>query len=224
MMQYTEEIVRRDIPDGRWIDVGYRIIDAPRAENIVGTGIVEIGSGAHKVTINIKKNTTSPFIDGVLYLERMDILSKLIPFDDKIMIGGKDKLPVSIIQSQRFGKMEELYAFESKIFSLGGEGTVVRKNGFYSAVRSWDLQKRKPFIDDEASVIGYTDGKEKYTGMVGALIVTWGSKTFEISSGLTDYQRQNPPAIGSVMQIRYREVTTNGVPKEARILRQRSML
>jgi DNA ligase 1 len=42
---------------------------------------------------------------------------------------------------------------------------------------------------------------------------------FKLGTGLTDAQRKNPPAIGSVVTYRYRDVTPAGKPRFASFLR-----
>jgi len=81
--------------------------------------------------------------------------------------------------------------------------------------------KRKSFYDDEAVVIGYTDGKGRHEGRIGALVVKYNGIMFELGGGLTDTERETPPPIGSVVTFRYRELTPAGVPREARYLRRR---
>lgn len=98
--------------------------------------------------------------------------------------------------------------------SLGGEGLVIRQAGsLYEADRSWTCQKVKTFFDAEAEVLGYTDGRGKHKGRVGALLVKWDNKEFEIGTGLTDKDRENPPAIGSMITFRYTQLSDAGIPK-----------
>ena len=77
-------------------------------------------------------------------------------------------------------------------------------NSLYENKRSKNLQKVKTFYDDEAEIIGYTQGSGKYTGHVGALRVKNGKGIeFEVGSGLTDEMRKNPPDIGLKITYKY---------------------
>lgn len=65
---------------------------------------------------------------------------------------------------------------------------------------------------DECVVIGYEDGRGKYTGMCGALLCEYKGKMFKVGSGLTDDDRKNPPKMGAMISFGYSEITKNGVP------------
>jgi DNA ligase 1 len=74
--------------------------------------------------------------------------------------------------------------------------------------------------DAEATVIGHVAGKGKYAGMLGALEVkTASGQRFKLGTGLSDSNRQNPPAIGSVVTYTYRDTTPSGKPRFASFLR-----
>ena len=65
-------------------------------------------------------------------------------------------------------------------------------------------------------VIGYSPGKGKYKGMLGALIVkTSTGMQFKLGSGLSDEQRRHPPALGSWVTYRYLGFTNKGKPRFA---------
>jgi DNA ligase-1 len=101
------------------------------------------------------------------------------------------------------------------IVKLGGEGLMLhRADALYTTGRSDVLLKMKLWHDAEATVIGYQPGKGKYAGMLGALRVrTADGVEFLLGSGLSDEDRRNPPAIGSVVTYRYRELTSRGLPR-----------
>lgn len=105
---------------------------------------------------------------------------------------------------------EHLAALES----LGAEGVMLRKPGsMYEEGRSRTCLKVKTFRDDEAIVVGYTAGRGKHTGRVGALMCKWGEVEFEVGTGLSDEERKNPPKIGAKITFSYQELTDGGVPR-----------
>jgi DNA ligase 1 len=108
----------------------------------------------------------------------------------------------------------------------GGEGLVLhRGTSLYHAGRDDDLLKLKPYDDAEAKVVGYSPGKGKYEGMLGALLVEWPDGTrFRIGTGFTDEQRRSPPPVGSVVTFRYQGTTSGGKPRFARFMRVRDEL
>lgn len=138
----------------------------------------------------------------------------------------------------------------TKAIDAGGEGLIIRNpSTIWTPKRVANLLKYKPFEDDEGTVVGFTSGREtdkgsKLLGMIGALILDYDGKRLELS-GLTNEEREflnqdmtrhaatNPgkdmPAfyqgkhfkVGDKVTFIYRELTDDGIPKEARYLRER---
>lgn len=111
----------------------------------------------------------------------------------------------------------------TEVLDSGGEGLIIRRaSTFYLAGRSYNVLKYKPFDDAEGTVTGYTDGVGKLEGMMGALIVEFEGKTFKLS-GFTESQRQNAETlfpIGSTVTFKYRGLSDDGIPQEARYWRK----
>jgi DNA ligase-1 len=105
----------------------------------------------------------------------------------------------------------------------GGEGLMLhRADAPWQTGRSDILLKLKPQLDAEAVVVAHEPGQGKYEGMLGALIVrTPEGRRFRIGTGFSDAQRRYPPAIGSTITYRYRDLTSTGLPKFASFLRPR---
>jgi len=126
----------------------------------------------------------------------------------------------------KFDSETQLLDHLNQLVESGAEGLMLHKgSAYYAAKRTGDLLKLKPTLDSEAIVTGYTIGKGKYSGLVGALEVQWLQgqevKVFRLGSGLTDELRRNPPAIGSEVTFEYSGLTKNGVPRFARFKRVR---
>ena len=103
----------------------------------------------------------------------------------------------------------------------GGEGLMLHlasapcRNG-----RSDVLVKLKPQRDAEATVVAHHPGRGKYEGLLGALEVrTPEGRRFLIGTGLSDAERRTPPAIGSEVTYRYRDLTSTGLPRFASFMR-----
>lgn len=139
--------------------------------------------------------------------------------------------------------------FLDMVISDGGEGVIIRNpKGKWTPKRVADLLKYKPHDDDEGIVHGFTSGREtdkgsKLLGMIGALVLDYKGKRLELA-GLTDEERQfediqmeryaadhpgeEMPAnfqgkhfkVGDVVTFKYRELSDDGVPKEARYFRK----
>ncbi|WP_375753952.1 DNA ligase [Vibrio sp. HN007] len=153
--------------------------------------------------------------EDLLYEERY---SKLIK-----QIDGKSSPILEVVQHQPIVDRVSLYDFMRQILSQGGEGVMLRRVGsLYVSGRTDDLLKLKQVSDTEAKVIGYKEGRGKYTGLMGALLVELecGSRMY-IGTGFTDKERAAPPVIGSVITIQYSGYTSGGLPRFARFLRER---
>lgn len=128
----------------------------------------------------------------------------------------------SLLQHQCTGAAD-LKAYADYVHALGGEGVMLREPGsLYERKRSSTLLKVKRFHDLEAVVTGHVPGKGKHAGRMGALscvfFATEGAAKeegirFEVGTGFTDAQRAAPPPVGSIITVRYQELTRDGVPR-----------
>ena len=111
----------------------------------------------------------------------------------------------------------------AEIVQAGGEGLMLhRADALYQTGRSDVLLTMKLLQDAEAVVIGHQAGKGKYAGALGALrLRTPEGRILLLGSGFTDAQRKNPPAIGTTVTYRYRDLTSKGLPRFASFLRVR---
>ena len=65
-------------------------------------------------------------------------------------------------------------------------------------------------------------GKGRHSGRLGALLVeTPEGKRFKLGTGLTDAERDNPPAVGSWVTYRFNGMNASGLPRFARFMRVR---
>jgi DNA ligase-1 len=92
---------------------------------------------------------------------------------------------------------------------------MMRKPGsLYVAGRSDTLLKVKSFHDAEARVIEHSAGTGRHKGRLGALVVELpDGTTFNVGTGFSDREREEPPAIGAVITFRYQELSDGGVPR-----------
>jgi DNA ligase-1 len=110
-----------------------------------------------------------------------------------------------------------------------GEGLMLHRGAsLYHGGRTDDLLKVKTHEDAEAVVVGHTEGRGKYTGALGALLVEMpalpGQKPlrFKIGTGLSDAERLSPPPIGATVSYRFQGFNDSGIPRFASYLRIRS--
>lgn len=153
----------------------------------------------------------------------------------------KDDPEVAILQMN-----EQMNAF----LDNGAEGVILRDPyQVWTPKRIAGCLKFKPWEDDEGTVVGFTSGREtnkgsKLLGMIGAIILDYNGKRLEVA-GLTNEERQfntdeeikfarenpgvdMPPSfqgrnfkLGDRITFKYRELSDEGIPKEARYWRVR---
>ncbi|MBQ23735.1 DNA ligase [Alcanivorax sp.] len=129
----------------------------------------------------------------------------------------------SVIEQQPASSHVALLQRLDKVMAAGGEGLMLHHgDSLYQAGRSDAILKVKTYQDAEAVVIGHTEGKGKYRGMLGALVVQdEAGRRFKLGSGFSDAQRQIPPPIGATVTYKYYGLTANELPRFASFLRVR---
>jgi len=151
-------------------------------------------------------------VGGVPFATRLGRLAALVP-----------QLParVEVAPQWRVADRVELERALARTVAAGGEGLMLHvADAAHAPGRSDALLKLKPHLDAEAVVVGHRAGSGKYRGLVGALQVeTAQGRRFFIGSGLGDAMRRDPPAIGTTITYRYRELTSTGLPRFATYLR-----
>ncbi len=111
--------------------------------------------------------------------------------------------------------LDHLRAELARVEALGGEGLMLRRPGSpYEVGRSGSLLKVKTFHDAEARIVGHAPGTGRHKGRLGAVIAELPDGTrFNVGTGLSDAERDDPPPVGSVITFRYQELTDDGVPR-----------
>jgi len=110
---------------------------------------------------------------------------------------------------------EHLLQELARITGQAGEGLMLRRPGSrYEAGRSATLLKVKKFLDGEARVLKHLPGAGRHKGRLGALLVELeDGTTFQVGTGFSDAQREEPPPLGSTIAFRYQELSDRGVPR-----------
>lgn len=157
------------------------------------------------------------------------------PFDARIpaiaqLVGDLNQAWVQPVAQRKVASHAELQALLRSTAAAGGEGLMLhRAASVYRSGRSDDLLKLKPYLDAEARVLAVLPGRGKHHGAMGALRVeavdAAGQATglrFRLGTGFTDAQRRAPPAVGTLITYRYRDLNPSGVPRFASFLRIRS--
>jgi len=183
--------------------------------------------------------------DALFFHELAALQRDLDGLEDFVFMHRQVKLPEDHDEAAAAVEIEL-----NKIIALGGEGLVLRHpSSPWTPKRVSSLLKYKPFDDDEGTLVGFTSGREtgkgsKHLGKIGALILDYQGKRLELS-GLTDEEREfatpamstyaaanpgenMPPAtqgkhfkVGQKITFLFRELSDDGIPKEARYFRKR---
>jgi DNA ligase-1 len=146
----------------------------------------------------------------------------------------------------------QIDVYLDRVLDQGGEGIILRSpTQLWVPKRHRGILKYKPHSDAEGVVTGFTSGREtdkgsKLLGMIGALILDFQGKRLELAgltdeertfaeSRMTEYAKQHPgvdmPAdfqgkhfrLGQKVTFKYRELSDDGIPKEARYWRRRDV-
>jgi DNA ligase-1 len=247
-------IVKDITPGPLWTNMHYMVFDCPSPLSVFQDGIIN--------NTNFKK-TFNGFSNW--YAERAKHLSEPGPFfafenayrwllthldqNEHVKLHAQEQLPF-----QTDARMLRIWEKIKEVaIENNGEGLMLRKHtSTWTPKRTNELLKVKCINDAEGTVIGYTFGREtelgsKLMGLMGALILNFNGKIFELS-GFTDDERrmtyiangadayeaglQNPGQkvgfgihnpkfpLGSLVTFRYRELTDAGIPKEAKYFRK----
>lgn len=171
-------------------------------------------------TVGIVKSSAAHPGWRTLTYEIFDIpSSKEKPFEARVdemkkLLSGKPA-HIHIVEQRKCGGKADLDAALAAVEKLGGEGLMLRQpDSLYVTKRSTTLLKLKTMEDIDAIIRGYDRGKGRNEGRVGALIAELpNGKQFNCGSGLSDAQRDKPPAIGTVIVVRCQGLTDGGVPR-----------
>jgi hypothetical protein len=230
---------------GDWTQVKCMVLDVPDPRIILADG--EIDEPHFKKTFSgtdqwmmsrLRYNLPHP---ACTFRERLSWL-------DKNLVGNQSlELHKQVLLPQNTPKAKAAYeSFMEEVLDGRGEGLILKSpTCYWSPERNHNTHKCKPYEDMEATVVGYTSGEEtdkgsKLLGKMGALICKdskgrrfkvsgFNYAERELSTSDFDPGIELPETVtsavfprGSVVTIRYRELTDVGIPKEARYHRMRA--
>jgi len=233
--------------DWSWKRIYYKIFDSPSLAIVMQDGRIS--------NPNFKKeflNIQVPRIGNKLAAKHPTMgieqtrewLANQLPTSDTLEL-----LPQFQLSWNHHEAEQQVQDMLVEITSTGGEGLILRHpTRLWVPERTWGMLKVKRLQDETARVIGYIWGREtdlgsKLAGLMGALVVTWAGRTFELS-GFTDQERYlfneagervdgewdpGKPVrvgiqslrfpIGSEIRFVFRELSDAGIPREARYYR-----
>ena len=254
--QLCRSICGGDEPDSRFHRISYAVYSAPAIPYVFSSGeIKNTNMVCTLVFEEIEKWLKSRMFPGYGWVNTPATFNDELMFLREYLEAQNDR--VFVHQQLRLPEDEEaarasVNEFLQKVLDQGGEGCVIRNPmSSWTPKRHRGLLKYKPFNDAEATIVGFTSGREtdkgsRLLGKIGALIVDYQGKRLELA-GLTDGEREfgdsmarewaiNNPGVdapywvegkhfkkGQVVSFKYREHSDDGVPKEARYWRRRDV-
>lgn len=214
-------IVKQFDPDTRWQNVVYMVFDSPHDGSMFTPGKINNPNCKMEIPdirdeLSVSRSLTPPY----QYFKVYHWLHSHVDQTTNLKILTQKRLPMATQEANSW-----LHEVLNEVTDEGGEGLMLRKpEATWTPKRTYNLLKVKKLLDDEARVLGHNPGKGKLEGLMGSLMVEWNGKVFELS-GFTDAERDLDALydrfpIGSQITFRYKEVTDDGIPKEARYLRK----
>lgn len=208
-------IVRRGRPDeAAWRDVRYMAFEMPGAGG-------RFDERARALRQLLKSGGDPAARSGVPSV--VNAVADSAPIAARTQAAGQPR--VMAVEQFTFADRATLRAALDRLVAEGGEGLMLhRADAPEVHGRSRLLLKLKPLHDDEAVVIGHQPGSGRLSGRLGALRVRDDAgRVFEVGTGLSDAQRDKPPAIGSRITFTHRGRTPSGLPRFAAFLRERAI-
>ncbi len=204
---------------------GYFTSDFP--PDLILDGELFGGRGSFQNTVGVVKSSTRGEEWDNLVFMVFDSPSITGPFEERYaqlssIIEKQDCRYLTHVNHEPCTSKAHMEASLKSVLESGGEGLMLRepKGGppphRYVEGRTKSLLKVKTFSDTDGVVIGHKDGKGRNKGVMGALNCALASdpkKKFSVGTGFNDEQRKTPPAIGSIIIVRYQELTKSGVPR-----------
>lgn len=121
---------------------------------------------------------------------------------------------IKLVETVQVGSHEEVFAKFEAYCAAGYEGVMVRnRESMYVGKRSYDLQKGKPFDDDEFEIVGFTEGRGKLAGKLGTFICkTKTGNEFEApmngeQADLERYFKEGDANEGKMLTVRFQGYT-----------------
>mmetsp|Transcript_3949 Transcript_3949/g.11996 ORF Transcript_3949/g.11996 Transcript_3949/m.11996 type:complete len:626 (-) Transcript_3949:132-2009(-) len=131
---------------------------------------------------------------------------------------------VEVIPMQKCRSRKHFDELLEEVGRGGGEGLMLRyPESVYERGRSNSMLKAKLWQDGEALVEGRTPAKGPSSAQCDALICrTPDGREFLLGSGLSDAQRMEPPAVGTVITYRFSELTASNTPRCPKLVGERA--
>jgi len=166
----------------------------------------------------IGKHNTRPSSNGV-YSEKDLFSDRTSVLDAQFANLGLEKHPLVIVATTEIHGREQLDRCYEDYVEAGYEGQMVRIDGSYENKRSPKLLKRKEFVDEEYTILGYEEGEGNREGTIkhfkfknkdGRDFKSNVKGSFEY---LTELLEKADNLIGKEATVKFFNLTPDGVPR-----------
>lgn len=147
----------------------------------------------------------------------------------KLLVDSHDDENIRLVPQTLVHQVEDIVRLQAEYENQGYEGVMVLPNcPYYLGRKSNKLMKFKTMLSQDCKVVGIYEGTGKFEGLLGGmhLLQQDGKTRCDVGSGFTDEDRariwSNPAlAIGRTVEIKYQELTPDGVMRFPIFLRYR---
>lgn len=233
-------IANHDPVDADWENVRFMVFDSPPARTFFKPRDIKVRNDYYFAVKPFDLNSLDliSFSSNCSFVTTYNYLCANIKENNALGLLKQEQLP-----SQQNWAVRRLGEKMEALLDEGAEGVMLRKaQSSWEPIRSHNLLKHKPWFTAEGRVTGYKHGEGRLTGLMGALILDFDGKILKLS-GFTDDQRaykdlestslaclypgmEATPLVdhalyprGTTVEFKYRELSDDGIPKEARFFR-----
>lgn len=148
------------------------------------------------------------------------------------LLWNVDHPSIEIVNYKDVDSLAKFMKLNRQHLTQGCDGSVLKfKDGEYEFKRSKLWLKYKPQKELDCKIVGFKEGKGKYTGVLGSLIVKvpvdngWSEHTTKVS-GMDDEDRvrmwkQQKQLLGTIVEVQFRKISRKGKMIEAHVHRPR---
>ena len=181
-------ITRSQVPDERWKNVKYLVFALP--------------------------DSGLPFVEQIAALGKMP--RSYVDGPPTRLGNSIRKVTWSPVEQVQCRNLAHLKSYHKTIAAEGGEGVMLRRGASpYERRRSHELLKVKDFLDGEAEVLGTYAGEGKHLGRIGGYHcrLLANDALFDVGTGLSDHDREHPLKRGTIITVKYQNLSDAGNPR-----------
>lgn len=190
------KLYTRSMREFTWVPEWF-VDSLPTGINLDGELIVEGEPFSTFSTISIQKESpdTEALWKKIKYYI-FDVPIQDMPFIQRheVLKNYTSHFKLNCVEFEKIENSDKIYDFYKKIISRGGEGVMLidSKSNYEFGKRVWTSLKYKKFLDGEATVVSYHEGKGKYKGFLGKIKCRMpDGKTFMCGTGFNDLERMS---------------------------------